>query len=173
LSSLFLNIFSLICVPIPATRFFGLKRWLLRIAGAEVGNNVRCSSSVKFQLSGPLRIGTDTWIGHEVLVVGGDAPVQIGANCDIAPRVTITTGTHEIDLSGPRVAGRGYSLPITIGNGCWICTGATILGGSSIGPYCIVTAGAVVKGNFPARSVIGGVPARVIKPVDDMSSPAS
>jgi acetyltransferase-like isoleucine patch superfamily enzyme len=157
----------------PATRLFGLKRWLLSYAGVQVGNGARWASSVNFMTSGSLSIGSDTWIGHEVLVVGGDATVQIGANCDIAPRVTIATGTHQIEPVGVRVAGRGYSLPIAIGDGCWICTGATILGGSTIGAHSIVAAGAVVKGEFPARALIAGVPARVIKVIDDLSSPCA
>ncbi|MBK8742081.1 MAG: acyltransferase [Betaproteobacteria bacterium] len=130
------------------------------MAGVRVGRNVRCVSSASFFLNGPLSIGSDTWVGHEVLIVGGDAPVGIGESCDIAPRVLIATGSHVIERHGPRVAGEGLSLPITIGNGCWICAGATILGGTTIGDCCIVAAGAVVRGHFSSRSIIGGVPAR-------------
>ncbi len=148
---------------IPQTRFFGLKRFLLRWAGVSVEDNVRCVSSASFYLSGRFSIGSDTWIGHEVLIVGGDAQVVIGANCDIAPRVCFATGSHNINPEGPHVAGDGYSLPILIGDGSWICTGATILGGTSIGERSIVAAGAVVKGDFPAGSLIGGVPARVLR----------
>lgn len=154
--------YSLACMWLPATRLFGLKRWLLRVAGAQVGRRVRCASSARFQLNGQLRIGEGTWIGHDALIVGGDAAVHIGANCDIAPRVTLATGSHRIDPAGERVAGAGYSMPIRIGDGCWICAGATILGGAVIGEHSIVAAGAVVKGTFPPRSVIGGVPAKVI-----------
>lgn len=162
--------FSLVARLLPATRFFGLKRWLLRLAGAQVGDNVRCASSARFQLTGGLQIGADTWIGHEVLVVGGDAPVRIGACCDIAPRVLLATGTHQIAPHAAHVAGKGYSLPISIGDGCWIGAGAIILGGTTLGPHCIVAAGAVVRGQFPGRVLIGGVPARVIKPIDELAS---
>ena len=79
----------------PATRFFKVKRGLLRWAGATIGSNVRIVSSAKFYLTGQLIIGDNTWIGHEVLVVGGDAPVCIGKNVDIAPRVNIITGGHQ------------------------------------------------------------------------------
>lgn len=151
----------------PPTRFFGAKRTVLRWAGAKIDENVRCVSSATFLLGGPLAIKRDTWIGHDVLIVGGDAAVTIGESCDVAPRVTFATGSHQIRDVGPRVAGAGYSLPITIGDGSWICTGATILGGTTIGERSIVAAGAVVKGNFPPRSLIGGVPARVIR---DLSS---
>lgn len=102
--------FSLVSKLLPATRLFGLKRWLLRLAGAKVGNNVRCASSARFQLTGPLQIGADTWIGHEVLVVGGDAPVEIGACCDIAPRVLIATGTHQIAPHAAHVTWRARDI---------------------------------------------------------------
>ena len=68
----------------------------------------------------------------------------------------VVTGTHQIDLVGSHVAGLGYSLPISIGDGTWICTSATILGGATIGERSIVAAGAVVKGVFPANVLIGG-----------------
>jgi acetyltransferase-like isoleucine patch superfamily enzyme len=130
-----------------------------------VSKYVRCVSSATFWLTGSLSIGEGTWIGHEVIIVGGDAPISIGANCDFAPRVSIVTGSHRINSHGPRVAGDGYSLPISIGNGCWIGAGAIILGGTTIGERSIVAAGAVVKGNFPGGSLIGGVPARVIREI--------
>lgn len=129
----------------------------------RVGENVRCVSSARFLCTGSLSIGRDTWIGHDVLIVGGDAEIKIGEFCDLAPRVTIATGTHEIDMEGVRVAGKGLSLPVIIEDGCWICSSATILGGTKLGARSIVAAGAVVRGTFPARCLIGGVPARVIR----------
>lgn len=148
---------------LPPTRFYGLKRALYRLTGAEVADKVRIVSSVRILTTGSVVIGADTFIGHECLIVGGDAPIKIGSNCDLGPRVMIVTGTHCIDTEGPRVAGEGFSLPITIGEGCWICAGATILGGTHIGSRSIVAAGAVVKGDFPSGVLIGGIPARVLK----------
>lgn len=123
---------------------------------------MRCVSSAAFYLSGRLTIGKNTWIGHEVLIVGGGTHVNIGNYCDIAPRVNMITGTHKINPGGPHVAGDGYSLPITIGDSSWICAGVTILGGPTIGERSVVAAGAVVKGSFPPGCLIGGVPARII-----------
>ena len=93
---------------IPPTRCFRLKRSLLRWSGAKVGEDVRIVSSVRFLLTGRLSIGDGTWIGHEVLIVGGKADVTIGANVDIAARVSIVTGSHE--LFGIPRAGRGKGL---------------------------------------------------------------
>jgi acetyltransferase-like isoleucine patch superfamily enzyme len=169
LRSFHLYVVGLLFSLLPATRFFRLKAALLRWAGGQIGRGVRCASSARFALTGPLVIGEDTWIGHEVLIVGGDAPIHIGARCDLAPRVMLASGSHRIDLEGDRVAGKGYSMPITLGDGCWVGAGAIILGGTEIGPHSIVAAGAVVKGRFPSRVLIGGVPARVLRALNDMT----
>lgn len=91
-----LHIVHAVFASLPATRFFKLKALLLRWAGATVGSNVRVISSARFFQSGSLSIGDGTCIGHEALIVGGDASVSIGRNVDIAPGVSIVTGTHEL-----------------------------------------------------------------------------
>jgi acetyltransferase-like isoleucine patch superfamily enzyme len=52
---------------------------------------------------------------------------------------------------------------IRIGNNCWIGSKVTILDGVTIGDGCILAAGTVVTKSFPANSIIGGVPAKIIK----------
>jgi acetyltransferase-like isoleucine patch superfamily enzyme len=52
---------------------------------------------------------------------------------------------------------------IKIGKNCWIGSKVTILDGVEIGDSCIVAAGAVVNKSFPSNSVIGGVPAKILK----------
>lgn len=133
MSSLRLYIYYLLTLLMPATRLFHVKRVLLRWAGAKVGKNVRIVSSARFHLNGKLEIGNNTWIGHEVLIVGGDADVLIGKDVDIAPRVNLITGTHKPFTITGKAAGEGYSLPITIEDGAWIGAASTILGGVTLG----------------------------------------
>lgn len=59
----------------------------------------------------------------------------------------------------------GYmkSAPIWIGKHCWIGMRACILKGVTIGDGAIVAAGSVVTRDVPARALVGGVPARIIK----------
>ncbi|NNF76813.1 MAG: acyltransferase, partial [Rhizobiales bacterium] len=94
---------------LPPSRAFGLKRMLLRFAGATIGNNVRIVSSAEFYCSGALIIGDNSWIGHQCLITGGQADIIIGKNVNIAPRATLVTGSHKIDFEGPMAAGEGYS----------------------------------------------------------------
>ena len=157
---------NLLMKLIPSTRCFGLKRILLTWAGATIGLDVKCASESAFLTQGKLKIGDFTWLGHGALFIGGDAEISIGANCDIAPRVCFVSGSHEISYDGPRVAGKGFSLPICIEDGCWIGAGSIILGGAHVGKNSIVAAGALVKGKFPERCVIGGVPAKILKNLD-------
>jgi len=102
---------------------------------------------VKIHVTGGLRIGDDTFIGHQVLIVGGDADVNIGAKTDIGPRATIVTGSHRLLVDSDRAAGPGYSSPIAIEDGVWVGAASTILGGVTVG-RSMVTAGAVVQEMF-------------------------
>ncbi len=147
---------------LPETRCFKLKAGLLRLAGAEIGRNVRICSSVRVYGNGHLSIGDNIWVGHSCFVMCS-TDVTIGYDVKIAPCCYIGTGTHEIDLIGDSIAGKGKSIPIFIGNGAWICASSTILAGSNIGNIVIVAAGAVVKGFVPDKMMIGGILAKIIK----------
>ena len=168
-----LYFFNLLIRVLPNTRCFALKRTLLRWAGARVGSDVRLVSTVHFSLTGHLSIGAGTWIGHQVLVVGGDAPINIGADVDIAPRVLLVSGSHELTGSMTRTAGAGYSSPIVVEDGVWIGAGATILGGVTVGAASMVAAGAVVRHDVPPGCVVGGVPARILRPNMHETNPHS
>lgn len=157
-----LFVISLLCKVLPETRMFGFKTTLYRWTGVRIGRNVRICSSAKILGAGPLEIGDDVWIGPETMIVAV-APVTLGSHIDIAPRVYIGTGTHEIDPLGPHSAGTGRSLPVTIADGVWIGVGATLTPGISIGQKAVIAAGAVVIADIPPRFVVGGVPARCLR----------
>ena len=153
-----LYIYHLISMFLPETKAFGFKRTLLRWSGAKIGKNVRICSSATFIGSGKLEIGDNTWIGHESMIVCSKN-VKIGANCDLAPRVYVGDGSHKIDLMGTHIAGDGFSLPIVIGDGCWLCTSTVILPGSTIGARSVLAAGAIAMGNYSDNVLLAGIPA--------------
>lgn len=148
---------------LPATRCFNFKCALLRWCGAEIGKNVRIVSSARFNLTGRLAIGDDTWVGHDVLVVGGDAEVIIGSKVDIAPRAMIVTGSHELLTDPDRAAGEGYSMPVFIEDGVWLGAASVVLGGVTIGQRSMVAASALVNSDVAPGCVVAGVPARVLR----------
>jgi acetyltransferase-like isoleucine patch superfamily enzyme len=108
-------------------------------------------------------IGEDTFIGHDVLIGGGDCNIVIGNCVDIAPRVVVVAGSHEIDMLGEHSAGRGISRGITIEDGAWIGAGAVIIGGVRIGNKAIIGAGSVVVHDIPPYTVAMGNPCRPAK----------
>jgi len=84
------------------------------------------------------------------------------------------TGRHLFDngkLKQPRseqVPSSGYD--IVINEGCWIASGAVIIGGIELGAHSLVCAGAVVTKSFPPHSIVGGVPARLISSTSSLAN---
>jgi len=145
---------------LPATRAYSFKAWLLGRAGYDVASTARIVSSARIWGTMCLHIGRETFVGHEVLVCGGECEIFIGDFVDIAPRVSIIAGTHEIDRVNVRSAGEGYSRDITIEDGVWIGAGTTILGGVTIGRKAVIAAGSVVTRDIPPCTLAAGVPCR-------------
>ena len=160
-----LSIANRIVHILPSTRFYAFKRFLFRLSGVKIGKNVRICSSAIILGKSVLSIADNVWIGHETMILAS-APITIGSNVNIAPRCYIGTGTHEIDLLGASIAGKGKSLPIIIKDGAWLCTHSVIIAGTTIGKQSIIAAGAVVTNKIPDRELWGGIPARFIKKLD-------
>ena len=165
MKTLYLYIYNIIRRAFPETRLFKLKATLLRLCGAKVGKNVRINSSARFLGNGALEIGDDVWIGAEVLITAtSSANVSIGSCCDIGPQVTIITGTHEVNAGEGHVAGAGKSLPVVIGNGCWLGARSLILPGVELAARTLVAAGAVVTRSVSeSNRLVAGNPAVVKK----------
>ncbi len=62
-----------------------------------------------------------------------------------------------------KINGQYPSQPVSIGNDCWLGANAVILPGVNLGTGCVIGANAVVTRSFPEYSVIGGVPAKLLK----------
>lgn len=155
----------LIFAILPPTRLFGLKRGLLAMSGVRIQPGARLCSSVRIATSGSLSIGAGTFIGHEVLISGGDSSITIGNCCDIAPRVAILSGGHRIAAAGARAAGPGSSKPIVIEDGVWIGAGSMVLGGVRIGEHSVIGAGSLVLRDIPPRVVAVGSPCKAMRDI--------
>lgn len=103
-----------------------------------------------------------------------DAPCIIGKKVLFGPRPTIITGDHRIDIFGKYITDvtveekfvdgvNVYDQPVVIEDGVWCGANVTILKGVTIGRGSVVAAGAVVTKSFPPYSIIGGIPAKLIK----------
>lgn len=159
-------LYGIIVRFLPETRFFDYKASLLRWCGLKVGKRVRVCSSVRILGDGGMEIGDDVWIGPATLIMTcKGAQISIGNHCDIAPQVTILTGSHEIDVEGTEnIAGRGVVASTTIGRGCWVGARSVILPGVTLSERTLVGAGAIVTLSINrSNCMIAGVPARLIK----------
>jgi len=108
----------------------------------RLGERVFVNSGCRFQDQGGITIGDDALIGHNVV---------------------IATLNHDLD---PGQRGTTAPRPVVIGDRVWIGANATVLPGVTIGDGAVVAAGAVVTKDVPPRTVVGGVPARVIREID-------
>ncbi|MBQ9721682.1 MAG: sugar O-acetyltransferase [Oscillospiraceae bacterium] len=98
-------------------------------------------------------------------------PVYMGDYVMIGPNTLITTVGHPLRPSGRRQH-LGIAQPVHIGSDVWIGGNVTILPGVTIGSNVVIAAGAVVSDDIPDNCVAGGVPAKVIKTIEnDLDTP--
>lgn len=110
---------------------------------------------------GDVTIGDYTRIGIHCTVIG---PVCIGDHVNLAQGITVTALNHNFEDSSKRIDEQGVATkPVVIGDDVWIGANAVILPGVTIGKHCVVAAGAVVTKDVPDNTLVGGVPAKVIK----------
>lgn len=108
--------------------------------------------------AGTLSIGGRGFINGGTAIYANDT-VTIGDHCLIGENVRIDDcAYHQVEQDAPITAS-----PITIGRNVWIANDSTIFPGVSLGDHCVVGAGSVVTKSFPARSLVAGNPARLIR----------
>ena len=138
--------------------------------GITLGNNVSIGDYGKVVVSTTLnhigryiRIGNNVGIG-EYAYLGGAGGLTIGDDCIIGQYFSCHPENHHFGETHIQVRHQGVSREgITLGNDCWVGAKVTLLDGVSIGDHSVVAAGSVVTRSFPAYSVLGGVPAKVLK----------
>lgn len=106
-----------------------------------IGKNVFINSGCHFQDQGGIVIDDGALIGHNVV---------------------LATLNHDLH---PDKRSNIHPAPITIGKNAWIGSNATVLAGVTIGDGAVVAAGAVVTKDVPNNTVVGGVPAKVIREI--------
>lgn len=133
------------------------------------GDNVYIRPSTSdFKGLNNLSVGGGSRIPKGSTIYCSNAVCTIGKNVIFGPKPTIITGDHRFDVIGKFIKDNTDKLPendqpVTIEDDVWCGANVTILKGVTIGHGSVVAAGAVVTKSFPPYSIIGGVPAKLIK----------
>lgn len=137
--------------------------------GVQIGNNVSILKNTIIECTGVIReLGEGLVIGNNVGIsqncfIQVRGKVEIGSNVMFGPNVSIFSENHGYEgISIPMIEQGTSRIGVKLEDDIWVGSGAKILDGVTLGKGCIVAAGAVVNKSFPAYSVIGGVPAKLL-----------
>jgi acetyltransferase-like isoleucine patch superfamily enzyme len=125
----------------------------------SVGDRVSLHEQARIRLErrgAEVRIGDGSWIARRT-EINAHQHVSIGQECAISWDVCI------FDSDYHRTGGGTPAAPVRIGDHVWIGARATVLKGVTVGNGAIIAAGAVVHDDVPPRTLVAGVPARVVR----------
>lgn len=138
-----------------------IRQFFSTIIGKEVDNSTTLFAPVYVNFGRFIELGKNVFINHacSFLDMGG---ITIEDDVLIGPKVNLITEKHPLDPADRRTL---MTAPVVIKRRAWVGAAATILPGVTIGENAVVAAGAVVSKDVPANTVVGGVPARIIKSI--------
>ena len=138
-----------------------IRNLLSQITGSEIDETVDVFTPLYINYGKHTKIGKNVFINFDCvfLDLGG---ITIEDNVLIAPKVSLLSEGHPISPNERQSLVPGH---IHIRKNAWIGAGATILPGVTVGENAVVAAGAVVSKDVPANTVVGGIPAKIIKPI--------
>ncbi|MBI2968338.1 MAG: colanic acid biosynthesis acetyltransferase WcaF [Bacteroidetes bacterium] len=138
--------------------YSGLKIFLLRLFGAEIGKKVVVKPSVNIKFPWKLHIGDFSWIGERAWI-DNLAHVNIGKHCCISQGAVLLTGNHDFSRQTFDLITRGIILE----DGVWIGAGAMVCPGVVCKTHSVLSAGSVTSADLEGYSVYRGNPAIKIR----------
>jgi maltose O-acetyltransferase len=134
----------------------------------DIDKSVRIKESTRIYGNGKIKIGKGTYFGTNTFIVSNpkEANLTIGEHCRISHNVHIRTVGYDVNNLKTNPPGVKHA-DIKIGDYCWIGKGVLITLGVSLGNGVTVGGNSVVTKSFPDNVVLGGVPARIIKRIND------
>jgi acetyltransferase-like isoleucine patch superfamily enzyme len=163
--------FTLAMIPYRLALVPQLRAPWLRLLGARLGrrvilHDVRFFNLYRRGLAG-LEIGDECFLGDECLLDLAEG-IRFERQVTLAERVLVLTHTnvgyrdHPLQAHFPAM-----TAPVVVETGAFVGANATVLPGVRIGARSFVAAGSVVTEDVPPAKLVGGVPARVLRAVDD------
>ena len=159
--------FTLALLPYRVALFPQLRAAWLRLLGARIGrrsvlHDVRFFNLYRRGLGG-LEIGNECFLGDECLLDLAEG-IVLEDQVTLAERVLVLThmnvgyADHPLQAAFPPVA-----APVRFGRGSFVGASVTLLAGVTVGAGAFVAAGSVVTEDVPPATLVGGVPARVLR----------
>ena len=138
-----------------------VRSYMSEITGQPIDVSTTLFAPVYVNFGKFISLGKNVFINHacSFLDMGG---IIIEDNVQIGPKVNLITENHSVNPADRRAL---LAKPVIIRKNAWIGAGATILPGVTVGENSIVAAGAVVNKNVPNNTIVGGVPAVVLKSI--------
>ena len=149
--------------PFPGYRIsYAIRQFLVKRIVKKCGDKIFVKDRCYFGNGKRLTIGNRTQLGQNAQL-GGE--IILGDDILMGPDIVIMATAHAFDRIDIPINKQGAAPeePVKIGNDVWIGTRAVIMPGVEIGDHSIIASGAVVTKSFPPYSIIGGVPAKLIK----------
>jgi maltose O-acetyltransferase len=140
-----------------------IRRGVLALLGHRFGAKYRVRPKTIIQ-GRRLTLGADVSINRGCMIEAVGA-ITIGDEAGLGQDVLVLTVTHQVGHSRRR-AGEVRTAPVTVGPGSWIGARSTLLPGVTVGAGAVVAAGAIVATDVPANTLVGGVPARLLRTLD-------
>lgn len=139
---------------------------LLKEMFAEIGDNCYIEPPFHTNFGGKhVHFGNNVYANFNLTLVD-DTHIYVGDNTMFAPNVIVATAGHPI-LPSLRLQGMQFNMPVTIGKNVWICAGAILLPGVTIGDNSVIGAGSVVSKDIPPNVVAVGNPCKVLREISD------
>ncbi|MEL7331770.1 MAG: WcaF family extracellular polysaccharide biosynthesis acetyltransferase [Cyanobacteria bacterium J06560_2] len=133
----------------------GVRRSLLRLFGATIGEGVRIRPTARFTYPWNVTIGDYSWVGDDA-VFYSLAPIEVGRHCVISQKSYLCTGSHDIaDTRFSLVTGE-----IVIENGVWVAADCFVAPSVRVGANAVIAARSTVLESMPAGQVCAGAPCR-------------
>lgn len=113
------------------------------------------------------KMGNNSAIG-EFAHLGSAGGIEIGNDVIMGCYISFHSENHNFNDTSKLIREQGVTNKgIVLGNNIWVGAKVTFLDGCTVGNNCVIAAGAVVNGIFPDNVVIGGVPAKILKRIDE------
>ncbi len=145
--------------------FLRLRGGMARLFFGSCGPDLRLGRNISFYNPASIHIGSHVFIGLGCWFMAGEQ-ILIGDEVLFGPYCVVSSSNHTRKLGSFRY-GKTFLSPVKVGNGSWIASHVVLTAGSNVGDGTLIAAGAVVGDFFPASVLVGGIPGKLIKKIQD------